>query len=168
MDRSNAAFDNEHDIRRLPPIPLHKITPIPLQPLRLNMKGSFDSAGTQQPALALEWTGLDYEVKTKKTTKLLVQGVSGSVRAGEMLAGPYLSNMRLPMLTVKSVMGPSGAGKSTLLDLLAGRKPSSAGSVQLHTNYGIFRHDSAYVEQEDALLGVLTVAETLRFSALLA
>jgi ABC-type taurine transport system ATPase subunit len=168
MDRSYAAFDNEHDIRRLPPIPPHKIAPIALQPLRLNMKSSLDSAGTQQPALALEWTGLDYEVKTKKTTKLLVQGVSGSVRAGEMLAGWYLLNVSDPMLIVNTVLGPSGAGKSMLLDLLAGRKPPSAGDVQLHTNYGVFRHNSAYVEQEDALLGVLTVAETLRFSARLA
>lgn len=66
-------------------------------------------------------------------------------------------------------MGPSGAGKSTLLDILAGRKTSSKGRVALNgTKEGFdIRQMSSYVEQDDALLGVLTVKETLAFSATL-
>lgn len=65
-----------------------------------------------------------------------------------------------------AIMGPSGAGKSTFLDVLAGRKAASAGSIQLdgNTNFDM-RSVSAYVEQEDALLGVLTCRETLSFAA---
>ncbi|KAH9935196.1 P-loop containing nucleoside triphosphate hydrolase protein [Epithele typhae] len=80
----------------------------------------------------------------------ILEGVYGEVSTGEMLA----------------VMGPSGAGKSTLLDLLARRTTPSAGNVSLNgeKNFDI-KPLASYVEQSDALLGVLTVKETLYFSA---
>ncbi|KAK0468291.1 P-loop containing nucleoside triphosphate hydrolase protein [Desarmillaria tabescens] len=64
--------------------------------------------------------------------------------------------------------GPSGAGKSTLLDLMAFRKmPMDAATVSLNGHllvpkamYAI----SSFVEQEDALLGVLTVRETVAYA----
>ncbi|KDN36243.1 P-loop containing nucleoside triphosphate hydrolase protein [Tilletiaria anomala UBC 951] len=66
-------------------------------------------------------------------------------------------------------MGPSGAGKSTLLDILAGRKASTTGNIAIDRDGGVKEivRVSSYVEQDDALLGVLTVRETVRFSALL-
>ncbi|SJL01923.1 related to ATP-binding cassette protein (ABC) transporter [Armillaria ostoyae] len=84
--------------------------------------------------------------------KLLVDDVSVNIKAGQMLA----------------VMGPSGAGKSTLLDLMAFRKmPMDAATVSLNGHllvpksmYSI----SSFVEQEDALLGVLTVRETVAYA----
>ena len=66
----------------------------------------------------------------------------------------------------------SGSGKSTLLVVLAHRaallEASVKGTVHINgslANQKTFRRISAYVEQEDALLGSLTVHETLKFAA---
>ena len=69
-------------------------------------------------------------------------------------------------------MGPSGSGKTTLLNVLArrnsGTKLDVTGSVNVN---GALISDtelqsiSSYVEQEDALIGSLTVRETLDFAA---
>ncbi len=60
--------------------------------------------------------------------------------------------------------GPSGAGKSTLLDVLSGRKKPTSGQLFTPNNVDV-KSISSYVEQEDALLGVLTVRETIWYSA---
>lgn len=68
-------------------------------------------------------------------------------------------------------MGPSGSGKTTLLNTLARRKGDSvqgSGTVLtdgLHLSDTAFREASSYVEQDDALIGSLTVRETVDFSA---
>lgn len=94
----------------------------------------------------LEWTDLQVDVRGKK----ILGGISGRIHSGEMLA----------------VLGPSGAGKSTFLDVLAQRVPSSSGQVQFNGDTSPdMRRLSSYVEQHDALLGVLTVRETLLFAA---
>lgn len=68
-------------------------------------------------------------------------------------------------------MGPSGSGKTTLLNALARRgnnASSTDGNVltdgMLLSEFA-FRKVSSYVEQEDALIGSLTVRETVDFSA---
>ena len=68
-------------------------------------------------------------------------------------------------------MGPSGSGKTTLLNTLA-RRGTSSGSTDgnvlingIHLPQSAFREVSSYVEQEDALIGSLTVRETVDFSA---
>ena len=69
-------------------------------------------------------------------------------------------------------MGPSGSGKTTLLNVLARRNPGTkldvTGSVTVN-GASISDTDlqsiSSYVEQEDALIGSLTVRETLDFAA---
>lgn len=117
--------------------------------------------------LGLQWSDIRYAVSSKslksafwrsrsKPTavdsdqgKLLLTDLSGHVRPGEMLA----------------IMGPSGAGKSTLLDILSGRKLPSSGSVTLTGHGSDIKANSSYVEQHDALLGVLTVRETIWYSA---
>ncbi|PWN31519.1 P-loop containing nucleoside triphosphate hydrolase protein [Meira miltonrushii] len=63
-------------------------------------------------------------------------------------------------------MGPSGAGKSTLLDLISGRVKATSGTISWSSkNVEHGRTIASYVEQHDSLLGVLTVRETLYFSA---
>lgn len=71
-------------------------------------------------------------------------------------------------------MGPSGCGKTTLLNVLA-RRPTNASSVESEVfingsslSLSQFREISCFVEQEDALIGSLTVRETLEFSSRLA
>ncbi|KAJ3343119.1 hypothetical protein HDU93_009669 [Gonapodya sp. JEL0774] len=83
--------------------------------------------------------------------KVLLSGVSGYVRSGEMLA----------------VMGPSGAGKSTFLDILANRTRLSHDGTILVNGTDMFRMKdlSSYCEQDDALLSTLTVSETFYYAA---
>lgn len=66
----------------------------------------------------------------------------------------------------------SGSGKTTLLNVLAHRDASSKatveGSMYLNgkaTALRDFRKTSSYVEQDDALVGSLTVQETMHFAA---
>ncbi|KAI0789359.1 P-loop containing nucleoside triphosphate hydrolase protein [Abortiporus biennis] len=100
----------------------------------------------------LSFRHLNYEVPAKGGFKRLVDDVSVDVRAGEMLA----------------IMGPSGAGKSTLLDLMAFRKPVMEGaSVTLNGRIvtpAMMHKISSFVEQDDALLGVLTVRESVTYA----
>lgn len=105
------------------------------------------------------WKGVTVTVKDRQSQqpKTILSDVNGIVKAGELLA----------------LMGPSGSGKSTLLNVLAHRQ-SALGGASIHADIYIngapvdpktFRRISAYVEQEDALVGSLTVRETLSFAA---
>ncbi|KAK3302445.1 uncharacterized protein B0T15DRAFT_487574 [Chaetomium strumarium] len=77
-----------------------------------------------------------------------------------------------------ALMGPSGSGKTTLLNFLASRpnntgsssssSSSTSGTVLLNgsaASRGSLRAVSRFVEQEDALVGALTVRETLTFAS---
>ncbi|KAL1306206.1 hypothetical protein AAFC00_004304 [Neodothiora populina] len=104
------------------------------------------------------WKGVTVTVKDRQTQqpKTLLNDVNGVVKAGELLA----------------LMGPSGSGKSTLLNVLAHRHSVLGADIKANiyingtpANPKTFRRISAYVEQEDALVGSLTVRETLSFAA---
>lgn len=86
--------------------------------------------------------------------KVLLNDISGEAKEGEILA----------------VLGASGSGKSTLIDALANRiaKGSLGGSVTLNREVlesKLLKVISAYVMQDDLLFPMLTVEETLMFSA---
>ncbi|XP_051130177.1 ABC transporter G family member 20-like [Andrographis paniculata] len=90
----------------------------------------------------------------KTRTKTLLNEISGEAREGEIMA----------------VLGASGSGKSTLIDAVAGRiSPESLkGSVTLNGEIlesKVLKVISAYVMQDDLLFPMLTVEETLMFSA---
>ncbi|KAM1352858.1 hypothetical protein ACFX13_033293 [Malus domestica] len=87
-------------------------------------------------------------------TKVLLNRISGEAREGEIMA----------------VLGASGSGKSTLIDALANRisKESLKGSITLNgeaLDSRLLKVISAYVMQDDLLFPMLTVEETLMFSA---
>ncbi|XP_057475747.1 ABC transporter G family member 6-like [Actinidia eriantha] len=87
-------------------------------------------------------------------TKVLLNGISGEARDGEIIA----------------VLGASGSGKSTLIDALANRiaRGSLKGTVTLNgeaLESGLQKVISAYVMQDDLLFPMLTVEETLMFAA---
>lgn len=71
---------------------------------------------------------------------------------------------------ITAIAGPSGAGKTTLLEILAGRiSPKKVcGQVLVNSkpmDTKCFRKISGYVTQVDALFPLLTVEETLMYSA---
>ncbi|PQQ13857.1 ABC transporter G family member 10 isoform X1 [Prunus yedoensis var. nudiflora] len=73
---------------------------------------------------------------------------------------------------ITAIAGPSGAGKTTLLEILAGKiSPKKVCGQVLVNDQPMdtkrFRRISGYVTQDDALFPLLTVEETLMFSALL-
>ncbi|XP_061366678.1 ABC transporter G family member 20-like [Gastrolobium bilobum] len=95
------------------------------------------------------------EAETKTNdTKILLNDISGEARDGEIMA----------------VLGASGSGKSTLIDALAYRisKESLKGTMTLNGDVvesSLLKVISAYVMQDDLLFPMLTVEETLMFSA---
>lgn len=87
-------------------------------------------------------------------TKVLLNDISGEAHNGEILA----------------VLGPSGSGKSTVIDALANRISvgSLKGKITLNGEQmdpKLLKAISAYVMQDDLLLPMLTVEETLMFAA---
>ncbi|KAL3628583.1 ABC transporter G member 20 [Castilleja foliolosa] len=90
----------------------------------------------------------------KSRMKVLLNGISGEAREGE----------------ITGVLGASGSGKSTLIDALADRiaRESLNGTITLNGNIfdsKLLKVISAYVKQDDLLFPMLTVEETLMFSA---
>lgn len=107
------------------------------------------------------WEFLNVKVKDRKTGKPLsiLTDAHGIVHAGEMLA----------------IMGPSGSGKTTLLNAIAHREAAAGATTTgdilangQKMSWQKIRQLSSYVEQEDALIGSLTVRETMHFAAGLA
>ncbi|XP_010526988.1 PREDICTED: ABC transporter G family member 5-like [Tarenaya hassleriana] len=69
---------------------------------------------------------------------------------------------------ILAIVGPSGAGKSSLLEILASKATPQTGSVfvnQKPVDRAKFKKISGYVTQKDTLFPLLTVEETLMFSA---
>ncbi|KAJ4366949.1 hypothetical protein N0V83_007479 [Neocucurbitaria cava] len=116
---------------------------------------------TNDTVQSFSWDNITVTVKDRRSKQPLdiLSNVNGIVDAGEILA----------------LMGPSGSGKTTLLNVLAhrGATPHATTTQTLcingtRTSLTKFRKLSSYVEQEDALVGSLTVRETLYFAAQLA
>ncbi|TMW94307.1 hypothetical protein EJD97_010439 [Solanum chilense] len=131
--------------------------------------------GTTTPSsfpFVLSFHNLNYSVKVKSkislprwlrrgdkddelsSDKVLLNDISGEAREGEIMA----------------VLGASGSGKSTLIDALADRisRESLKGNVTLNGEVlesKLLKVISAYVMQDDLLFPMLTVEETLMFSA---
>ncbi|KAL6348110.1 hypothetical protein AAG906_039265 [Vitis piasezkii] len=114
--------------------------------------GGVDKEG----GIFLTWEDLSVTASNGKGgSRLLLQGLTGYARPGEVLA----------------IMGPSGCGKSTLLDALAGRLGSNisqSGMVLVNGHQQTLAYGtSAYVTQDDTLIATLTVGEAVYYSALL-
>jgi ABC-type multidrug transport system ATPase subunit len=86
--------------------------------------------------------------------RVLLSNITGVIPGGDMYA----------------LMGGSGAGKTTLLDMASQRKTDGrlGGAVLFDGRVPTrseLKRDTAYIQQDDALLGWATVAETLAFTA---
>jgi ABC-type multidrug transport system ATPase subunit len=102
----------------------------------------------------MQFEDLVYKVKVNQKEKTILNGITGVVCPGEILA----------------MLGPSGSGKTTLLTALGGRL---AGKLTGKTTYnnqpfsGSIKRRTGFVAQDDVLYPHLTVTETLVFTALL-
>ncbi|KAJ3267892.1 hypothetical protein HK104_005573, partial [Borealophlyctis nickersoniae] len=104
--------------------------------------------------LRLSWADVTYTVRVGKEERMLLRGVDGEAKGGEVVA----------------ILGGSGAGKSTLINVLSGRTGTHtvSGSILLNSqprNAKTWPSVCAYTEQDDVLLDNLTVYETLMYSA---
>lgn len=124
--------------------------------IRLPSNGSNDNGKSlledHVPA-ALQFSDISY---TLSSGRRVLDGVSGAVQPGEVMA----------------VLGASGAGKSTFLDILARKSKRGTVGGQVLVNgrkvqNAEYRRVVGFVDQEDTLMGTLTVYETVLYSALL-
>ncbi|KIW73267.1 hypothetical protein PV04_01399 [Phialophora macrospora] len=113
---------------------------------------------TNHALTTFSWSEVGVTVKDRKTKKPLqiLSSSYGSVQAGSVVA----------------LMGPSGSGKTTLLNVLAHRTTTMKGQIQGKimmngqvVDEAAIRRVSTYVEQEDAMIGILTARETVDFAA---
>ncbi|GAB0089085.1 ATP-binding cassette sub-family G member 1 [Sergentomyia squamirostris] len=114
------------------------------------------TAGKNVKPLDLGFENMKYIVKTgivKREDKIILNDINGDFRAGELTA----------------IMGPSGAGKSSLMDILAGYTTTNVyGRVTVNgreRDIRRFRRQTAYIMQDHNLQPVLTVYESMHFSA---
>lgn len=130
----------------------------PYQDQDLEMNHSGNGYLANDSVQSFSWNNLQVTVKDRKTKAPLsiLTDSAGIVNAGEMLA----------------IMGPSGSGKTTLLNALAHRVAAAGATTTgdicangQKMSLQLVRDLSGYVEQEDALIGSLTVRETMSFAA---
>eukprot|EP01087_Luapelamoeba_hula_P014530 TRINITY_DN4271_c0_g1_i1.p1 TRINITY_DN4271_c0_g1~~TRINITY_DN4271_c0_g1_i1.p1 ORF type:complete len:380 (+),score=71.82 TRINITY_DN4271_c0_g1_i1:94-1233(+) len=95
----------------------------------------------------------DMEMEHATHGKPILKDLNGVVLPGQLVA----------------IMGSSGAGKTTLLDILAGREKTGilTGTVTINgkPRDADFNRLAGYVTQDDCLLPLMTVFETLMFYA---
>ncbi|EXJ64305.1 hypothetical protein A1O7_00641 [Cladophialophora yegresii CBS 114405] len=113
---------------------------------------------TNHALTSFSWSDVGVTVKDRKTKKpiQILNSSYGCVQAGSVVA----------------LMGPSGSGKTTMLNVLAHRTSTMKGDIQGRImmngrvmDEAAIRRVSTYVEQEDAMIGILTARETVDFAA---
>lgn len=112
--------------------------------------------GAKQEEPMIAFHNLRYSITKNKKELPILDSVTGSMYRGEMTA----------------VMGTSGAGKTTLLDILAGRRSLRNATLEgslclagaLPTDV-VRKRYTGFCEQQDTLVAVLTVRETLECTA---
>uniref|UniRef100_A0A3P9M5N3 ATP-binding cassette, sub-family G (WHITE), member 2c n=1 Tax=Oryzias latipes TaxID=8090 RepID=A0A3P9M5N3_ORYLA len=120
---------------------------------------SIDEESSHERGPTITFSNLHYSVQEKtfcrKTgpEKHILKDVSGIMKPG-----------------MNAIMGATGSGKTSLLDVIAGRKdPAGLRQGQVLVDGQVvtseLRLSSAYVVQDDILMGTLTVRENLLFSA---
>ena len=111
------------------------------------------------------WKDISYSADTKAGEKQILQKISGCVKSGN----PLILCCRRFIGSLLAIMGPSGCGKTTLLNILSRRLTNSVTGTLLLDGTSLddetLRGISTYVEQEDHLIGSLTVRETIDFAA---
>lgn len=104
--------------------------------------------------VSIDFSSLGYEVPTRPPRRIL-NNISGHIEAGTLVA----------------MMGPSGAGKTTLLNALAQRDsggkqtPETSILYNGHPSTAAVKSRCGFVFQDDLMLSMLTVRETIMVAA---
>lgn len=162
-NKTPASHDNNHGIIGL---------------FRKMSQASIPKENSHGDGVTLKWSNIKYTVTIDKSgqTKDVLSNLAGTALPGELLAimGTSGKSCMEIILTGEGLMSFFfvGAGKSTLLDVLAGRLDSDGLSGEITTNglpinKSVFRKESGYVMQSDALFPLLTVRETFQYAAYL-
>ncbi|THG23088.1 hypothetical protein TEA_013167 [Camellia sinensis var. sinensis] len=126
-------------------------TPVLAYPVQANSQSLFQEVIYK---VRLEQTGLCCGGISSSVEKTILNGVTGMVFPGEILA----------------MLGPSGSGKTTLLTALGGRLTGKLSGKITYNGQpfsGSIKRRTGFVAQYDVLYPHLTVTETLLFTALL-
>ncbi|XP_038902238.1 ABC transporter G family member 5 [Benincasa hispida] len=122
----------------------------------------------QEEGCEIKTIGISYKIKIHNSKSLFLKFFS---TAKPTLCHRHVLsdvNCQAKSAQILAIVGPSGAGKSTLLQILAGKTIPHAGSLLLNNRAVEPSHInriSGYVPQKDSLFPLLTVEETLTFTA---
>jgi ABC-type multidrug transport system ATPase subunit len=125
------------------------------EPVRSGSGAALDLlAATKAANSQFKFKDVKFTVATKRGDKAILQGITGGVNSGEVLA----------------IMGPSGAGKTCLMDVLTveDKGGASVGDVRLNghaMSKSIFTRYCATVPQQDKHWAFLICRETVAFAA---
>ncbi|XP_047333309.1 ABC transporter G family member 5-like [Impatiens glandulifera] len=111
----------------------------------------------------IEGIGINYAIHTHNKSDSGEPDAAGGVR--HVLKDVHF---RAKPWEILAIVGPSGAGKSSLLEILSGKLIPQTSSIfinQKPINNSLFKKTSGYVTQKDTLFPLLTVEETLMFTA---
>ncbi|XP_059432198.1 ABC transporter G family member 5-like [Corylus avellana] len=114
----------------------------------------------------IEAIGINYSIQTQNKQYPLKIFCKENPQADRQVLKAV--NCRAKPWEILAIVGPSGAGKSSLLEILAGKLTPQSASIfvnQKPINKAHFKKTSGYVTQKDTLFPLLTVEETLMFSA---
>ncbi|KAL2880329.1 hypothetical protein SGCOL_004379 [Colletotrichum sp. CLE4] len=107
---------------------------------------------TDATNFGLSFSYSDLSFQPKKSFKMILQNVTGSIDRG----------------TLTAVMGGSGAGKSTFVNVLMGKTKNTGGTVAVNSSpdkLKRYKKVIGYVPQDDVVLPELTVYENIIHSA---
>ncbi|KAK9096245.1 hypothetical protein Sjap_021742 [Stephania japonica] len=121
----------------------------------------------------IEAIGINYTIDTNNNNKSSSQSILHDKQQQGVRSILKRVNCTAKPWEILAIVGPSGAGKSSLLEILAGRllpdgddeKSSSIYINQSPMDRVNFKKISGYVTQKDTLFPLLTVEETLMFTA---
>ncbi|GAB4846555.1 ABC transporter G member 10 [Ancistrocladus abbreviatus] len=129
-------------------------------------------SGGRRISYGIETKDLSYKICSSTYNFDRWFGVTGMSERTDSLRILQDVNCEARPKELTAIAGPSGAGKTTLLEILAAKiPPCKVSGKVLINNHPLdpkcFKRLSGYVTQDDSLFPLLTVEETLMYSALL-
>jgi len=135
-----------------------ELAPVNPDEIEADADGKYSSVAPDLAPVVLTWNNLSVSTKPKNgVSKTLIKNVQGTITGG-----------------LWGIMGASGSGKTTFLSVLSLRldtyRMQCSGDIKLNGktfDKALLKSMSGYVMQDDLVHAMLTVGETLRYTAAL-